>query len=218
MNRKKINYIISKPNLKYNVGDFFTKNNVLFITGLSGSGKTTLSFEISNKYKAEIFNLDCLSNFYSTKFNNTLIKKITGNFLKLNVDIDKILKNEKYMDLKLNHFDEYKEYNKKYFNYVCDYCIDHRNTNFVIEGTQLFMTLDPTFFYDKSLIIVRKSAMKSLIRRLKRELKDDEKKHPLTVGKRHIKKLLNDSKRLHYRDLKKLNLFINSIQKSNGSV
>ncbi len=93
MKKYKINYFISKPNFENNVNKFSKENNVLFITGLSGSGKTTLSNKLSKKYKAIILNLDCLGNYYSSKFENTLIKDITNKFLKSNPNLDNIIKN-----------------------------------------------------------------------------------------------------------------------------
>lgn len=155
--------------------------------------------------------MDCLCNYYNEKFNNTLIKCLTGNFLKNNAKLDEILKNEEFMDLKLNRTSEYIFYIKRYFEYVYKFCLDYKNINFIIEGTQLFMTLNPLFFKDKPLIVIRESSLKCLFKRLKRELKEEEKRHPLKMGKKYIKKLLNDSKRLHFKDLKKLNNFIYAI-------
>lgn len=214
MKKYRTHYIISKKNYEKNIDKFPKENNVLFITGLSGSGKTTMSNKISKKNDAIVLNLDCLSSYYSSKFENTLIKDITSDFFKLNVEVHDIIKNGNYMDLKLNHFDDYIKYNNKYFNYVYGYCLNNHDSYFIIEGTQLFMTINPTFFYDKSIIIIRRSALKSLLGRFGRQLTVKEKKHPITVGKKHIKKLLNDSKRLHYKDLKKLNYFISVIQKN----
>ena len=72
MENYRISYFISKDNFE---------NNVLFITGLSGSGKTTLSNELSKKYNSIILILDCLGIYYSSKFENTLIKKLTNDFI-----------------------------------------------------------------------------------------------------------------------------------------
>lgn len=207
-------YFISRKSYENNVEKFIKENNVLFITGLSGSGKTTISNSLAKKYNATIFSLDCLGSYYSSKFDNTLIKDITSDFFKLNTNIHNIIKNGKYMDLKLNHFENYVKYNKEYINYIYKYCLAHRENNFIIEGTQLFMTIKPTFFCDKSLLIIRESALKSFFRRLNRQLTIKEKRYPLTIGRKHIKKLINDSKRLHYKDVKKLNNFISVIQRN----
>lgn len=214
MKKYKINYFISKPNFENGTDKFLKENNVLFITGLSGSGKTTLGNEISRKCKSIILSLDCLGGYYSSKFDNTLAKKLTGDFFKLNDNINSIIKNGKYMDLKLNNFNDYIKINNKYFNYIYEYCLNTKDKNFIIEGTQLFMTIDPVFFCDKSIIIIGESALKSLIRRLNRQLTIKEKSHPLSIGRKHIKKLLIDSKRLHYKDVKKLNYFIYILQKN----
>lgn len=142
-----IGYLFSKPNKRYNISKFMVEYNILFITGLSGSGKTTLSLDLSKKYNAIVLNLDCLCNYYNEKFNNTLIKCLTGNFLKNNAKLDEILKNEEFMDLKLNRTSEYIFYIKSYFEYVYKFCLDYKNINFIIEGTQLFMTLNPLIIF-----------------------------------------------------------------------
>ena len=80
MENYRISYFISKDNFENNVEKFAKENNVLFITGLSGSGKTTLSNELSKKYNSIILSLDCLGSYYSSKFENTLIKKLTNDF------------------------------------------------------------------------------------------------------------------------------------------
>lgn len=217
MKNYEIKYIFSKNNYVNNVEKFGNENNILFITGLSGSGKTTLSSQLAEKSNAVVLNLDCLGNYYSSKFDNTLIKNITKNFFALNSDIENIIKRGKYMDLKLNNFDDYIKYNERYLRFIYNYCLNNKENSFIIEGTQLFMTINPAFFRDKSIIIIRKSALKSLVRRLNRQLTIKEKMHPFSIGRKHIKKLLKDSKRLHYKDVKKLNNFISIIQSKNNS-
>ncbi len=217
MKNYKVKYIFSKNNYGSNVEKFGNENNILFITGLSGSGKTTLSNQLAEKFNAVILNLDCLGNYYSSKFDNTLIKDITKSFFESNSDIENIIKSGKYMNLKLNNFDYYIKYNNKYLNFIYNYCLNNKENSFIIEGTQLFMTINPTFFRDKSIIIIRKSVLKSLVRRLNRQLTIKEKLHPFSIGRKHIKKLLINSKRLHYKDVKKLNNFIYIIQSKYNS-
>ncbi len=135
MRKYRVNYFISKDNFKNNIDKFPKENNVLFITGLSGSGKTTLSNDFSKRYKSIILSLDCLGNYYNPKFENTLIKKLTNKFLKANPNISNIIKKGKYMELKLNNFNDYIEYNNKYFNYIYKYCLNHFDKSFIIEGT-----------------------------------------------------------------------------------
>ncbi len=121
------------------------------------------------------------------------------------------------MELKLNDFNSYIKYNNIFFiffDYIYKYCLSHNDKNFIIEGTQLFMTIDPNLFIDKSIIIIGESSLKSLIRRLNRQLTIKEKQHPLSFGRKHIKKLLNDSRRLHYKDVKKLNYFISILERN----
>lgn len=75
----------------------------------------------------------------------------------------------------------------------------------------MFMTNDSVFFLDKPLVVVGTSALKSLFQRLDRQLSDEEKKKPFSVGKTHIMKLLKDVRRLQYKDAKKLNRFLLSL-------
>ena len=198
---------MKKQNLTYNLEKYGDNENILFITGLSGSGKTTLSYKLSYEYNAEVLELDCMGNYYNDKYNNTVIHNITSKFLNENQDINYIIKNKKYMELKLYNFDKYIMINDRYFKYIVNYCNNSKGL-YIVEGTQLFMTINPEYFIEKPVIIVGTSAMKSFYRRLKRQLTKEEKQHPFTKGRRHIKKLLNDSKRLHYKDVKKLKKFI----------
>lgn len=119
------------------------------------------------------------------------------------------------MNLKLNYPEEYAAWNKKYITFVEQYCNSHKG-NYVVEGTQLFMTMEPEHFKGEPMIIMQTSAWQSFFRRMKRQLKKEEKKHPFTIGKKHILKLVNDSKRLHYRDAKKLNIFIEKLRENNN--
>ena len=98
-----------------------------------------------------------------------------------------------------------------FLEYVYTYCQSIPESVYIVEGTQLFMTNDSVFFLDKPLVVVGTSALKSLFQRLDRQLSDEEKKKPFSVGNTHIMKLLKDVRRLQYKDAKKLNRFLLSL-------
>lgn len=210
----KIGFIISKKNLEYNTKDFYCgKEKILYIIGLSGSGKTTLGLKKAKENNAILLELDNLGGFFGEYKNSCeLMHKIVSDFLNINIELKKLLQKGKYMDLKLNHFEDYIMWNRKYIKFIEEY-VSKNEGSYIIEGTHLFMTIEPKHFIGKPLIVVRTGALKSLLRRISRQLKSDEKKHPFTLGRKHLKKLLNDSKRLHYKDVKKLNSFLNKLEK-----
>ena len=207
---KKVSFIRNKGNIECNLNDFWNNtNNILYITGLSGSGKSTFSKATAEKCGASILPLDYLGEFYGKyKDSHELMKDIVSEFFRNEQELHQIIKSGRYMDLKLNYFEEYIKWNQEYIRFVVSYCRKHYHQRFIIEGTHLFMTMSPEFYQNSSMIILRTSAFSSLIRRLQRELSTEEKNHPLTNGKKHIRKLLRDAKRLQYRDVKKLNTFI----------
>lgn len=56
--------ISSKDDICHNIKLWESKkNNILLITGLSGSGKTTTAYDMSYRYKAEVFQLDWIEHY-----------------------------------------------------------------------------------------------------------------------------------------------------------
>ena len=209
----KISFIFNRKNLKYNVEEYGLNNNILYMTGLSGSGKTTLAKELSLKYNLILVELDILGGFYDEyKDCNSIIKELTKHFLSFNKELDLIIRKNKFVKLKIKNFSEYSRWINKYIIYLEEYTY---NTNdlFVFEGTQLFKCLSPEYFNSKSLIIVRTSALISMFRRIRRQKNIDKIKGKKHFYKKHFWKLLNDSKRLHYRDVKLINKFLNALKK-----
>lgn len=209
----KISFIFNRKILKYNVDRFGLNNNILYVTGLSGSGKTTLAKDFSCEYNAILFELDTLGGFYSEyKDCNSMIRELTKDFLNFNKELDLIIRKNKFVKLKIKNFNEYSKWINKYIKYLEEYTY---NTNglFVFEGTQLFKCLDPKYFISKPLVIVRTSALISMFRRIRRQKYIDKIKGKKHFYKKHFWKLLNDSKRLHYRDVKLMNKFLNALKK-----
>lgn len=209
----KISFIFNRKNLKYNVDKFSLNNNILYVTGLSGSGKTTLAKEFSFLNNAILFELDTLGGFYGEyKDSNSIIKVLTKNFLNFNKGLDLIIRKNKFVKLKIENFNEYSRWINKYISYLEEYAYTTQGL-FVFEGTQLFKCLSPEFFNNKPLIIVRTSALVSMFRRIRRQKSIDKIKGKKHFYRKHFWKLLNDSRRLHYRDVKLMNKFLNALKK-----
>lgn len=210
---KKLNLVFNKKNLKYNIEKFGTNNNILYITGLSGSGKTTIAKKLVQEYKAELFELDNLGgHFGEYKNEQTLIYLLTEDFLNKNLELRKIIKSDNYVTLKINNFDEYVKWTNKYVEFLEKYAYFNEGL-YIFEGTQLFKCINPKHYINKPLIIVGTSSISSLYRRLKRHYKIDKIKNKPNFFKKHIWKLLNDSKRLHFKDLFHINKFLKQYSK-----
>lgn len=209
----KVSFIFSKKSLEYNVDKYNLNNNILYVTGLSGSGKTFLSKELSRKYNAILMELDNLGGFYGEyKFSDSIIHQLTKQFLDENSKLDSIIKKSKFIELKIKNFQEYSKWINKYTTFLENYA-HSKEQYFIFEGTQIFKCLKPKYFSNKPLIIVRTSALISLIRRIKRQKNLDKIKGKNKFYRKHLLKLLNDSKRLHFKDVIILNKFLNQYKK-----
>lgn len=204
----RISFIFNRKNLIYNIDKVNSDNNIIYVTGLSGSGKTTLSKKLSNEYHAMLFELDNLGGFFwEYKNSQNIIHALTDKFLNENIELKNIIEKGKYVTLKMNNFNEYSRWTNKYISYLEEYA-HNQNQIFIFEGTQLFKCISPLHFKDKPFIIVRTSSLNSLIRRLNRHYKIDKENNKPNFFKKHLWKLLNDSKHLHFKDYKCLNTFI----------
>lgn len=209
----KLGFIISKKRLEYNIDKYKSNNNILYITGLSGSGKTTISKEFSKKYNACLFELDNLGGFYAEyKNSDSIIHELTRKFLNIHLELDSIIKKEKFVKLKIENFYEYSKWIKLYLEFLEDYT---KNSNhlFIFEGTQIFKCFSPLDYLNKPFIIVRTSAFISMLRRIKRQKSIDKVKGKNNFYKKHLWKLLNDSRRLHFKDVFVLNKFLKEYEK-----
>lgn len=207
---KKINFFINSYNKCFNLNKVGVTSNLIYVTGLSGSGKTTLAEELSEKYNARLFELDNLGGFFGKyKESKELIHNLTEKFLNLNLELKDIIKKEKYIDLKINCFKKYTYWTNKYIDYLIEYT-KNKDEIFIFEGTQIFKCRKVENIKDDPLIVVGTSSFVSMLRRIKRQYKIDKEKNKPNFFKKHFWKLLNDSKRLHFKDFKELNKFLSS--------
>jgi len=205
----KINFFINSKNICFNLDKIdILSNNVIFVTGLSGSGKTTFARKISKEYKATLFELDNLGGFFGEyKESEELIHSLTDKFLNINYELKEIIRQEKYVDLKIKNFDKYRYWTNKYIEFLLEYAKKQERI-FVFEGTQIFKCISAEKISSNPLIIIGTSSFISLLRRIKRHYKIDKARNKPNFFKKHLWKLLNDSKRLHFKDFKELNRFL----------
>lgn len=205
MNTKNICFNLEKINI--------SQNNIIYITGLSGSGKTTFAKQLSKEYQATLFELDNLGGFFGKyKESQELIYDLTHNFLNMNPELKEIIRHGKYVELKIKNFKRYSYWTNQYIEFLSSYA-KKQNELFIFEGTQIFKCLSAQKISNKPLIIIGTSSFTSILRRLKRHYRIDKEKHKPNFFKKHIWKLLNDSKRLHFQDFKELNQFLASYDK-----
>lgn len=209
--KKKIKIFRNIKNIKFNFKDFLTNYNFLLVTGLSGSGKSTEAEILAKNYNAKIITLDGLSEIYKSKKINDATKDLIYKFIELNPKIKDELKDNFWHQQKLNNFKKYKYWNNLFFEFLIEN-ISKEKQNFIIEGTQIFMTVEPNKIKKYPIIIIGTSDIKSFFRRIKRQINKNDLKHPFSKGLKHLIKLVKDSKRLHYIDYKKLNEFISSLK------
>lgn len=206
----KIRLFKNIENICFNIIDFPSKYNFLLVTGLSGSGKSTYTELLSKKYNATIITLDGFSQVYKNKNINEETRNLIYDFIKLNPGLEEELKGDFWHQQKLNNFKKYKDWNVLFFKFLIKN-IMKKNQLFIIEGTQIFMTIDPKMIKKYPIMIVGTSDIKSFFRRINRQL-SKKKKRTILEKIKHIKKLINDSRRLHYKDYKKLNKFLYELE------
>ena len=140
------------------------ESNICLITGLSGSGKSTLSNEICKEHNALCIEMDIFEhpdmeydksvkrpeNLYYNYFNKN--KQLRQDLMENN------LSNKELAD----------EMNK-FLNYVLEYCTEHKESKFVIEGLQIFADIDPKYIKSLPIIFVNTPMITSMIRKVKRD-------------------------------------------------
>lgn len=188
--------LFSSKNIEYNLDKWkIGSDNILFITGLSGSGKST----IAEKYEKEIenctmFELDGLEFNYDSSDCN-ILEKVKKSLPEYNKNINnkfKNITNEGKAKLLLKA-------GKKAIN------IMHSISNklFIVEGLQIYDLFNPSYIANRPLIILGTSATESMIRRLKRNNKNE-------LKMQDIVKLLN----YYWKENDKLNKFKKEINRS----
>lgn len=158
-NNKKKTKEYSKQFKSGNVGSFGKSkdNNILYITGISGSGKSTLARSYHNK-NTNIIHLDLYLEKENSKSNDR--DKEFDNYLKKNgFNTDKLYD--------LNPKERYKNIDKFAEKLLQDFSKEQyiKGKRVVVEGVQLSddtMFPDKSFFKDKSVIVLKNSALKSI--------------------------------------------------------
>lgn len=159
--------LINKDDIYFNFDKFESGEcNILLITGLSGSGKSTLASSLSNKYNAEIIELDIFENnkeysdenlhqagevFEAYLFNTERGKKFRNNGMNGNSLTNKELRDEITLFMK----------------FVISYCTK-KDKKYIIEGVQIYSNMESNDIKKYPLIILGTSAKNSMLRRFKR--------------------------------------------------
>ena len=163
------NTFLNKEDVKHNLSKWGTKlgqDNILYVTGLSGGGKTTISKEYSEKYGAEILELDLMDYKWDATFKNKFILKAFNKF--------PLYKSLIVKSAAPFVFDNKKDYNDfiKVKTEATEYIIDlmHKESDklFIIEGIQILYDDFPIDIEKVPLVIKGTSNMSAIIRRVKR--------------------------------------------------
>ena len=206
-------YFKSTDNLEFNL-DKWSKSgnhNLLYITGISGSGKTTLAKEMCKKYKAEYIELD--------KFTLGIVKGLDRWFENVNngtYEVHPLLK--EYFS-QLDHLTTNGSWSKpdmgnehdKFLTWLIKK-VKGNGTLYIVEGAQFFMKLsnmNPDLIKGEPLIVVGTSAFKSWIRRIKRDIANDE-----TISRfiYHLKKDVPMLFKYYFSNEKDLQKYIKNMQ------
>lgn len=164
------NFLFKQSDITYNLDKFGKECNILFITGLSGSGKTTLSNEYADMYKCEVLHLDEIEcdrypegfEFLKKRIHNEIPDYSEACKLYYSKDI------EKMPDEQANII--YDKMDKAMF--ICiDELKNHKNSNYIIEGIQIYQLFNADFLRDYPVVIKGTSVLSSVYRRVKRNSK-----------------------------------------------
>lgn len=164
------NTFLNKDDIKHNLSKWGTKpgqDNILYVTGLSGGGKTTISREYSQKYEAEVFELDLMDYKWDETFTNRFIIKAFKKFPSYKTLINKAV-NEPFEYENEQDYINFIKVKKEALNYILDLMHKEKNKLFIIEGIQIFYDYFPADLLKVPLIIKGTSNISSIIRRTKR--------------------------------------------------
>lgn len=161
------NFLFKQSDFTYNLDKFGKESNVIFITGLSGSGKTTLSNRYADMYKCEVLHLDDIEcdqypkefEFLKKKIHTAIPDYTEVSELYYSTDL------EKMPDEQANEV--YDKMDKAMF-----ICIDElkkrKDTNYIIEGLQIYQLFEAEYLKDYPVVIKGTSVLSSVYRRVKR--------------------------------------------------
>ena len=159
------NLILNRKDLYKNVDKFESgEKNVLLVTGFSGSGKSTLAQTLAKKYKAEHFELDCLTFFLDGHLPLEQCEKYEPGLF------DFIKKKDLKVEKRNDEGDLYKEY----IQFLINWCKNHKDKKYIIEGLQIYEAFDPknpqSYITSCPIVIKGTSGLVSSIRAAKRNL------------------------------------------------
>jgi len=156
-------YMRNKKDLYVNFELFDSgKSNICLITGLSGSGKSTLSDELCKKYNATCIEMDMFEHpdmDFGPYSNELIFNKYFNN---------KPLLKQKLINNELNN-EELSLEMTNVLSYAINYCNQHPDKKFVIEGLQIFADINPDMVKGLPIVFVNTSMINSMIRKVKRD-------------------------------------------------
>lgn len=142
-------------------------SNIVLIIGLSGSGKTTLanSPEFKNYIRISLDHFKLCHVFANLEEVKERSGQVFYDYFAQKPWLFKKIKNGTIGSRKF-------AYEKKAFlNYVIDYCENHKDNNYVIEGVLIYHFLEIDYNKDYQYIILKKPVLLCMFRRIKRDLK-----------------------------------------------
>ena len=156
-------YFRNKKDLYVNFELFDSgQRNVCLITGLSGSGKSTLSEQLCSKYNAKCIELDVFEH-PDMEIGPYSHRTIYDKYFKNKENLKQRLINND-----LNNADLTLEMSNA-LSYIINYCEQHPNERFIVEGLQIFADINPDFVKGLPIIFVNTSMINSMIRKYKRD-------------------------------------------------
>lgn len=162
--------------LYYKYDDFVSgKKNLLFITGHSGSGKSTLSIELAKKHNAEVFHLDWIDNIDTVKFlYNSLVENGKNKLLQHIFSKRDTLFDVPDINFAKSVCTNWISLYIRFIDEIVEYASSHKNDKFIVEGIHLYQEIEYLYTGYKGMeefphIVMGTSAIKSLIRALKRD-------------------------------------------------
>lgn len=156
-----------------NLEDFNSgKTNICLITGLSGSGKTTEALNMLDNNNIHI-ELDLFEQCYLFPDLNELRQKAGDVFYEYFTEHPgkyQALQNKEFLGLALGNEI------KKFLEYVLLYCREHNDKKYIIEGVQIYCFLDVEENKDLAYIVINKSFISCMLKRIKRSITKDKEK------------------------------------------
>ena len=149
----------------YNVKNFVDgKTNILLITGFSGSGKSTLAERFAYKFEMTHIELDNIDPKYDYIYEQKYSDKyeVFYDFLDKYPNLDEKIKTRDSWKYREELFD-------LFFPFCFEWCKKHKDTKYIIEGTQIY-EFPKTIDKNLPIIIMNTSAEESADRKYKRDL------------------------------------------------